>query len=375
MSASVLLDRIMDLNGLQTNLARVREELTNEQAPVPVSVRELLRWGGAERRGANVVYEIGQALKRNGIETHPYFNYPSLDAALVFRLHQEPAAQAEPHGAAEIVGEANLRAENAVVVAEGIVAQPQFLGGAMTEPAFRVSRLEAAIRPPVTVVPDCTLEEAMTVMMMRDFSQLPVISGRELKGIVTWSSIAWHLMFDNPKPTAVRQCMKQAVEVKHSDSLFDVIRLIATESCVLVRGVDNRISGIVTSTDLNLQFQQLSEPFLLLGEIENFIRSLIGGKFTEEQLREIRNPEDQGREVASVADLTLGETIRLLQEPERWERVGLQIDRVSFINELDRVRSIRNDVMHFDPDPISVEDHDALRAFVRFLHQVHRLNH
>jgi CBS domain-containing protein len=365
----------MDIVGLQTNLARVREDLDNGQTPVPISVRELLRWVGAERRGANVVYEIDQALQQNGIDTQPYFNHSSLDAALVFRLHQEPAAQAEPHGAEEIVGEVNLIAGNAVVAAEGVVAQPLYLGGAMSEPAFRVSRLEAAIRPPVTVAPDCTLEEAMTVMMMRDFSQLPVISGRELKGVVTWSSIAWHLMFDNPKPTAVRQCLKQAVEVKHSDSLFDVIRVIAAESYVLVRGIDNRISGIVTSTDLNLQFQQLSEPFLLLGEIENFVRSLIGGKFTEEQLREIRNPEDQGREVASVADLTLGETIRLLQEPERWERVGLQIDRVSFINELDRVRKIRNDVMHFDPDPISEEDHDALRAFVRFLHQVHRLNH
>lgn len=371
----MLLGRTMDLIGLETNLSRIRAELSNGQVPVPVSVRELLRWAGAERRGANVVYEIGQALNRNGIETQPYFNYPSLDAALVFRLHQEPAAQDEQHGEENIVGEENPVVENAVVAADGVVAPPQYLGGAMTEPAFRVSRLDAAVRPPVTVAPDRTLEEAMTVMMMRDFSQLPVISGRELKGVVTWASIAWHLMFDDPKPTAVRQCMRQAVEVKHSDSLFDVIRLIAAESYVLVRGVENRISGIVTSTDLNLQFQHLSEPFLLLGEIENFIRSLVGGKFTEEELREVRNPEEQGREVASVADLTLGETIRLLQAPERWERIALHIDRVSFISELDRVRVIRNDVMHFDPDPISEEDHNALRAFVRFLHQVHGLNH
>lgn len=359
----------MDIEGLQAKLLRVREELDAGQIPVSVSVSELLRWVGAERRGANVVYEISQALKRNGIETKPYFNYPSLDSVLEFRLLDAPGAAAEPQAQEAAVGHENQQAEDA------IEAPLEYLGGAMSEPAFRVSRLEAATRPPVTVAPDCSLEEAMTIMMMRDFSQLPVVNGRELKGIVTWSSVAWHLMFDNPKPAAVRECMKQAVEVKHSDSLFDVIQRIAEESYVLVRSADNRISGIVTSTDLNLQFQQLSEPFLLLGEIENFIRSLIDGKFTADELKQIRNPEDQGREVASVADLTLGETIRLVQDPERWRRTGLQIDRASFVKELDRVREVRNDVMHFDPDPISDEDHDALRAFVRFLHQVDRLNH
>jgi hypothetical protein len=143
---------------------------------------------------------------------------------------------------------------------------------------------------------------------------------------------------------------------------------------VLVRAADNRIKGIVTSTDLNLQFQQLSEPFLLLGEIENFVRSLIDGKFTLAELRAIRDAADGGRPVESVADLTLGEIIRLVENPERWQRIGLQIDRVIFKNELERIRLIRNDVMHFDPDPISVEDHQSLRAFVHFLHQLQRLN-
>jgi len=31
------------------------------------------------------------------------------------------------------------------------------------------------------------------------------------------------------------------------------------------------------------------------------------------------------------------------------------------------VRSIRNDVMHFDPDPVAPEDLGILRKFARFL--------
>lgn len=368
----------MNLSALQEQLDRVREELDAGEQPTRISVRELLRWVGAERRGSNVVYAIRQKLRDTGVDTDPNFNHASLDTELAFRLDLPVPAQEGVQadaGPAPIVGVGNAVEAPQIAVAEGIVEQPQFLGGAQSEPAFRVSRLDAANKQPRSVSPDCSLVEAVTTMLLHDFSQLPVMTNeRDLKGVVSWESIARHLQFDVERPITVRQCMDQAVEVKESDSLFDVIRLIVARSYVLVRAADNRIKGIVTSTDLNLQFQQLSEPFLLLGEIENFVRSLIDGKFTEEELRAIRDVADGERPVDSVADLTLGEIIRLVENPERWQRIGLQIDRVIFKNELDRIRLIRNDVMHFDPDPVSAEDHQSLRAFVHFLHQVQRLN-
>ncbi len=168
--------------------------------------------------------------------------------------------------------------------------------------------------------------------------------------------------------------MQQAVEVPESASLFNVIGLIAEESYVLVRGSDKKITGIVTATDLNEQFQQLSEPFLLLGEIENHIRSLIDGKFTPDELKVLKDPADANRTVESVADLTLGESIRLLESEDNWKKIDVPLDRAVFTGELNEVRRIRNDVMHFDPDGITPEDHDTLRAFVRFLHQIGRLH-
>lgn len=368
----------MDLDALQAQLGRVRDELDAGEQPARISVRELLRWAGAERRGSNVVYAIRQTLREKGVDTNPNFNHVSLDAELVFRL-EPPVPPDDGHQAdaepAPVVGGLNAVLPPPIVVIEGHVEPPQYLGGAQAEPAFRVSRLDAANKQPRSVRPDCSLTEAMTIMLMHDFSQLPVMTNeRDLKGVVSWESIARHLQFDAETPTAVRQCMDQAVEVKESDSLFDVIRVIVAKSYVLVRAVDNRIKGIVTSTDLTLQFQQLSEPFLLLGEIENFLRSLLDGKFTHEELRALRDEADAVRPVESVADLTLGEIIRLVENPDRWERIGLQIDRVVFKTELDRIRLIRNDVMHFDPDPISDEDHQSLRGFVRFLHQIERLN-
>ena len=49
----------------------------------------------------------------------------------------------------------------------------------------------------------------------------------------------------------------------------------------------------------------------------------------------------------------------------------MPIDRVTFIKELDQVRAIRNDVMHFDPDGILPDQLERLREFSSFLDRLH----
>src|SRR5262245_47875706 len=70
-------------------------------------------------------------------------------------------------------------------------AQVQIVSStAFADPTFRVSKLAAANRAPVSLQPDSTITEAVTLMMANDFSQLPVFSGdRNVKGAVSWRSI------------------------------------------------------------------------------------------------------------------------------------------------------------------------------------------
>ena len=49
---------------------------------------------------------------------------------------------------------------------------------------------------------------------------------------------------------------------------------------------DNRIAGIVTSSDLGNQFMELAGPFLILGEIEMHLRRLVLKGFTLQELQE-----------------------------------------------------------------------------------------
>ena len=130
------------------------------------------------------------------------------------------------------------------------------------------------------------------------------------------------------------------------------------------------VTGIVTSSDLSLQFQSLTEPFLLLSEIENLIRNMIGERFNKGQLELARDPGASERKVDTVADLTFGEYIRLLENPDRWRHLSIAIDRNIFCKDLDKVRQIRNDVTHFDPDGITPEDLNMLRNFTNFLKQL-----
>lgn len=342
-------------------LAEIKGKIEAGESLPPVTVRHFIKWFGAERRGNKVAWRIRRSLERSNLATTPDFDGAHIDAELTFALR--PTVENLSLGFA-----APALESNSTVAAEMVV---ELIEGAAADPAFRIGRLDSANKKPLSVKPDCSLIEAATLMLRHDFSQLPVMQNeRDVKGIVSWESIGAQLAFSQSGASTVRECMKPHNEVKSTDSLFGVIARIVEHSYVLVRGEDRVISGIITTSDLSLQFQQISEPFLLLSEIENHVRLLIDGKFSSEELSTVRDPGDQYRLIESVADLTMGEHIRLLENPDNWAKIGLKIDRRTFIDGLDKVRGIRNDVMHFNPDGILDEDHESLRRFLRFMHEL-----
>ena len=174
-------------------------------------------------------------------------------------------------------------------------------------------------------------------MLVNDYSQLPIMtSDREVKGMISWKILGSRLALGK-SVEFVRECMKPAHEVSADDSLFSVIGQIVNFQSVLVRAQDRTITGIVTPSDLSVQFRQLSEPFLLLAEIENHIRRLIDGRFNADALTEVKNELDAIRGVHSVADLTFGEHIRLLENPDNWKKISLNVDRVVFTKGLETI--------------------------------------
>lgn len=349
-------------------LSEVAERLKEGKQPEAETVRTFIGWFNAKGRGRRKVQEIREALAELGVDTRPDFDAVNIASLISFLLTTDGDANKE--------GEyTKLPPPDTMSGADGSsISQTAFVGGAVADPTHRISRLASADKSPIRVNPNSTLQEAVHLMMLHDFSQLPVMQGeRDVKGMVSWYSIGLRKLAGHPS-NVVGDYMEPPQEIRIVDSLFDAIPLIVKHQYVLVRDAQNKISGIVTTSDLSEQFGQLGEPFLLIGEIENHIRVLIDGKFTSQELANNRAPSDEEREVENLEDLTLGEYKRLLENQEHWDRLNLiVVDRKNFIEQLEIVRLIRNRVMHFEPDGLQEEDLEILCRFTGLLRKLQKL--
>lgn len=342
-------------------LINVRDSLATGRSVNPVTVREFLSWFDARRRGVAIVATIRERLEELSLVTIPDFEEPWIDGLIAFHLTGVVVAEGKSCGtstAVAVAEEASLGAE----------VEPEH-GWERREAGYRLSRFEAANKTVVSVGPDTSLREVVTTMMLNDFSQLPVMTGeRDVKGVVTWSEIATRNVLGKTGERA-SDFMVEATILDETASIFEAIQVVVLRDFVLVRDRQRRVSGIVTAADLSLQFRALSEPFLLLSEIETHVRNMIGQTFSTQELAAARAPGST-HDVQTVADLTFGEYVFLLQNQDNWKRLGVKIDRRAFCLQLERVRTIRNQVMHFDPDGLDGEDIKVLQEFSSFLKRV-----
>lgn len=327
------------MNPLDEKLKAVSGQIMQGVVPPVETVRALLGSYGAARRGVHVVAAIREALSKYGLKTEPDFEFAWIDGEIQYVLASAQAPTLES-------------------------------GTAVIDPTYRIGRLPSANRPPVRVPPDATREQAVTLMLANDFSQLPVMSGdRDVKGVVSWKTLGSRLALGR-ECARVRDCMEPAHVVGQDDSMFPVIDLIATHDYALVQAHDKTICGIVTASDFNDQFRILAEPFLLVGEIENGLRAILGGKFTAAELASAREGLEPTRALTAVSDMTFGEYIRLLQKEANWKKLAVRVDRAEIVRLLDRVRVIRNDIMHFDPEGLDPSELQFLRDFANFLRRL-----
>lgn len=345
------------------NLKQIAEQVKDGNSHTE-TVRTLISWFGAQRRGYWVVKDIRRALKQANLITVPSFESAYIDSLIEFR-HIPP----ETEQVVAFKPEVPTLDGGMVEVVEAVPRM--VVGGSVPDPVPRIGLLEAANNPPVSVKRDGEVSEAVTLMLMHDYSQLPVMQNeRTVAGIISWKSIGIARTL-NRDCQYVRQCMEtDAYIINYDTPLFASVGIIAQKEVVLVRNAENKIVGLVTTSDISLQFGSLSEPFLLLGEIENHIRRLIDGKYSVDALTAAKDPSDAGREIENVADLTIGEYIRLLENPDNWNQLGYGLCRRSFVKQLGEVRRIRNEVMHFHPDGISDGDLNLLRDTVKFMQEL-----
>ena len=314
---------------------RMKTEASAQAKPSPerVTAREFIAWFGFKRRSQWLVSLLRNKMEELGLRTVPDFERLWIDAEISIEMVTTGGAESQ---------------------------------ASSDDPSVRIGMLEAANKKPVSIAPDKPIAEATTVMLMNDYSQLPVMTSEwEVKGVISWQSIGSRLTLGR-QCNLVRDCMDPAKEIDFNAPLVDATKWFLEHGYVLVRGETREITGIVTASDIVGQFMELAGPFFAIGEIEGYLRRLVERKFTTDELNGAARDQYDNQSITGPANLTFGGYRQLLGKQEFWERLGLRIDRREFIKRLDDIRDIRNDVMHFAPDGLAPEDRNKLDDFAKF---------
>lgn len=218
----------------------------------------------------------------------------------------------------------------------------------------------------VSVPLESTLLYARTLMLDKKFSQLAVIDDNDtLYGAISWESIG-KAYVASEDPT-LADAIAPAKVVDHDELLLDQIDMIYDKGFVFVRGPDRvRVTGIVTAADLTRQFGNLARPFMLIEEVEIRLRLRADEVYTLTELKEAVLPHRRSR-ITQAADFTLRDYCFLMRPEENWTKLAWNMDREYFIDCLDKVADIRNDLMHFTTDDIAPSQYNAVEGLLEML--------
>ena len=343
MGSYTLAKPVREYDTSQSILAEVVKALrTKKVEPPRLTVRQFLTWFDAQRRGPNIVAWIDGLMADAGVATSPNYVETYIDDEIEVVLVPEISKPLD---------------ETAIE------------GSTSKDPVLRIGSLKSENSKLVTVSPTDTISHAVTLMMSNDYSQLPVLtSSRDVKGVISWKTIGEGLA-SGVEGKEVRHFMTSPNIVSHDAAFFQTIPSIINFEYVLIRASDNTLSSIVTTTDLSSQFLQMTEPFLILSEIENHVRILLQSwaNLTKEKVGQVCSlPESY----SGVYDLSFGDYVRILQSALVPDPFPLNIDRKEFCRIIDDVRETRNEVMHFSADPTPPEAIQRLRKVSDYLRKL-----
>jgi serine/threonine protein kinase/CBS domain-containing protein len=341
-----------DLEARQDEFLQSAKKAAKSGSPHRMSVRELIGTWGARSRDSGVNDWVGADLGNHGMTTEPDFRAVTLDDTVAIVLATQRATDETP-----------------ILPVEALEATPSQINVPVSEGSWdrglAIGNLPSASKEVCSVAPDATFEEAITLMLTEDFSQLAVTtSPRELKGAVSWKSIA---KARNANPGAkLSAAIVKAEAVPYTADLISMLPVIEHQEFVFVHGPDRSITGIVTLADVVEAYGQMASPFLMIGRIDQRLRRIIEAALTLKTITLLIDPGGL-RSISSYGRLTLGDYQRILENPDCWAKLGWPLHRKTFCTRLGKIVKIRNNIMHFNNDPLPDDVLGMLQNFINLL--------
>ncbi|MEW2384328.1 hypothetical protein AB0873_19865 [Micromonospora sp. NPDC047707] len=327
-----------------------------EGRPRTLTVREFIKHWGLEDRDRTTSAQIDADLANHGLTTVPDFRTVSLDKTIRMLVL--------PEGGGDVVA--------TEVVNDGVEPAPAAGDEESVDVGLTLGNLLPDDMSLTWVSPTASFEEAITAMQVDDFSQLAVLANPyTVHGAVTWESIAAAKHRDaNATFSDAIDRRAAALVFDYDVRLLDVLQTLQQNGFIFVRDEQRKISGIITAADVVRKYDETATPFFLIGEIDQELRQLLQNTFDEETVRQACIAA--GSSFKSFDSMSIGQYQAVLDNPDCWKQLGWPLDRYVFIKRLDRLRKVRNNVMHFNPDPIRPTDVGKLRNFLDLIRRYSR---
>lgn len=328
-------------------------------SPRQVTVRELIGIWDARGRDFGVNERVDADLNNHGLTTLPDFRAVTLDDTVsVIQTAQTASDEVS------VVIEDQPMAASATASQISITANDEEVAW---DHGLTIGNLPSASKTVISIAPDASFEEAITLMLLEDYSQLAVMAGpRNLKGAVSWKSIA---KARNANPHAkLSAAIFKAERVPYNADLIAMLPLIQSKEFVFVLGVDNSVTGIVTLADVVEVYGQMASPFFMIGRIDQRLRRTIEAAFPMKTITDLCDREAE-HGLCGYDQLTMGDYQRILENPQCWVKLGWRLDRKSFSARLDEIAKARNNLMHFNKDPLPGDVVSMLKNFLDLLQE------
>jgi CBS domain-containing protein len=232
-----------------------------------------------------------------------------------------------------------------------------------------------ANRPPlITVRHDAPLLDAMRLLVERHLGQLPVVDETgQLKGIISQQIILGIYLTTAGNVSLFDLAVVDGMEPAHTltlqDDMLSAVDKLRGRGVYTVIVVDGGAPvGILTGKDMSIFFHSLFEGILLVERIEGLFQTAIQSVLPDEAAynqaliaafgADKSDPEKPAR---SGRGLSLTDTVYFIRDDDNWPRFeSLFGHRDYFRVFMDRVRTVRNEIVHFQGHVDTLEM-DALR--------------
>src|SRR5579871_4205304 len=137
---------------------------------------------------------------------------------------------------------------------------------------------------PLSVLPDTTLEHALSQMIAHSYTQLPVLqTDQRPLGLITTDSILRTISyFDTTlKDVRAKDALEDVERFRPDQDLFALLGALRDRFAVLIVNDDKTLLGIVTSYDAMDYFRRRAEDVMLVRAIESMVKKNIQAIFTD----------------------------------------------------------------------------------------------